>query len=902
MTILNDTLLRLKKLLGPKQSSDSPAAQKVNELGGQPASAGKAKPSPRGKPEKVGRPFANRNLVEQLPFAEPDDGVVFLRGGGKAWFGIEIDPATAVQVDYGRAQNMSEAIRVMLNQVVPMGEGGRLIIERVPAMQRYVDYFLSGQQARIDEPLLNRIVAAEREDLMDARLKGQITVTRYFLTMYVTVPKRPKNVPLTLSEYKAQMTLVQKRRTALLNRLVALGLVASREVMSNREVKWLMWRYLNGNMVTAEPPTFTSQLDLRDLTPEDIKDGAVAASTTRFQVAETEIGTNHPGYLTMGDRLVGIVSLSKGGSSTGVHIIDNLLGALQNKHFYVIVDFEHLMQGVERARLETAVEELEGAVNDSFLRAGAVTEAKASRAKEAIYDAELHGKHFWRLGFTTVLYAHTREELTEMVEQARSEYSMMHGAHAFISNEQLRSTFFDVMPFSRELTKHRVKGHCANVADAFPKISPWAGTPEPLIPLRNRHGGLTGLNLRKGGTNYGVMVIGQSGGGKSVWNMNVLLNTVPQGARAFILDPKKDYIETTLSLAGAVIPIAPNTRLPSGEIARINIFDPTPGEDQPGPQKIAYIIAVFRVLELVPDRAHQTVLEAALTQFFRLNSRTVPDPVTGEAREVYMGGTLSGFVRVLSNISRIGTEGIKPEFVLIRDRLAALMQPFLAGGGGVLGDFLDGPTTVKADAPCVCFDIEQMFGSKDPTLMALGILLVGEFMYQMAAKTPGTKVGIFEELGVIAHIPELAELVNRWFKTGRSMGMIPIGTSQDIKDFDKLGGLINNSAWIVMTQLGDAEIAKLQDIMGLSDKVAELVGSLSMVPGVFGEYVVLQQLAEGERVGDVVQLWMSPEKLWTVTTKEEEKKRRMEYTQRFGSRSEAILQLAAEVRARRKTA
>ena len=858
------------------------------------------KPPKAQKPDPVERPFGGKSLIEQLPWAEPDDGVVFLRGGERVWFGIEIQTATAAQVDFARAQALSEGIRVMLNQAIPMTEGGRLIVERVPAPAPFVDYFLQAQQVRTTDPLLHRIIEAEREDLSSARLRGEITTTRYFLTVYVNVPKRPKNLPLTEGEYRAQMALVRKRRTNLVSRLEGLGLNPA--VMSNREIKWLIWRYLNGNMVTSAPPAFTSQLDLRDVDPDALrKDRAASTLTMRYQVAETEIGTQHPGYLTMGDRLVGAVSISKGGTSTGVHIIDNLLMSLQNKHFYVMVDFEHLQQGAVKAKLDTAVQELEGMAADPIMRAGQATVAKAERTREAIHEAEYLGKHFWRLGFTTVLYARTREELTEMLEKTRSEYALMAGAHAIISNEQLKRTFFDVMPFSRHLTIHRVSGHCANVADAFPKVSPWIGNEEPNIPLRNRHGGLTGLNLKKGGTNFGMMVLGQSGGGKSVWNMNLLLNMVPTGVRGFILDPKHDYEEATWSLGGQVIPISASTRLPDGRPVRINIFDPTPGEDQPGPEKTAFIIAVLRTLDLVPDREHQTVLEAALQQFYITKSRRVPDPDRpGEMREVYMGGRLRDFVQVLSTLSRIGDQGIhdKPHFLHVRDRLAALLQPYLAGQGGVLGEFLDGETTVHVNAPCVTFDVSRMY--EDPTLRALGILLVGEFMFQQAARTPGTKIGIFEELGVLAHIPELAQLVNRWFKTGRSLGMIPVGTSQEVRDFERLGGLINNSAWVVMAGLGAQELAKLQEVMGLSDKAVELASSVVLRPGVMGEYLVLQKIADGVHVGDVVQLWMSPEKLWTVTTHHEDKERRKEYTRRLGGRTEAILQLAGEVRARRK--
>ncbi|ADY27616.1 hypothetical protein Deipr_2499 (plasmid) [Deinococcus proteolyticus MRP] len=869
-------------------------------------SGGKATPttpSPKGKkgeptgPAALKRPFANRSLIETLPYAEPDDGVVFLREGERVWYGFEIEPVTSLEMSIGNAAQLSEAIRVMLNQGVPMEEGGRLIIERIKAPEQYLQHFMQ-HQAGSSDPLMSMIQKMEREDLALARERGQITTTRFFLTFYVRVPKKKKNIPLTEREFHAQKNTVNSRRTGLLQRLRRLGLRP--KVMSNVEVKRLIWKYLNGNLAGSLPPAFSEQLDLRGLDARSMEDRSTAVQTARYQVAETELGTENPGYLTQGDRLIGCVSLTKGGNTTHPYLMNRLLENLRGDHFYIMVDFEHLKQGEQRSKIDTAINELDGAINNPVLNAGASSTSKLMRATEAMQEAEYRGKHFWRMGFTVVLYAKTRQELTSLLEQTHSEFSMISGAHAIISNEQLRRTYFNVMPFSDDLTYHRVSGYDLNVADTFPKYGPWTGAKNPLIPLRNRHGGLTGLNLKEGGSNYGVMVIGKSGGGKSVWNMNILLNMVPQGAKAFILDPKHDYDEVAYSLGGQVIPISPDARLPNGERARINIFDPTPGEDMPGPEKVSYIVAVFRSLDLITSRAHQTVIEAALQQFFNIRSKDIPDPGHPEGvRQVYIGGTLSDFVKTLSTLSRIGNDAISPELQIVKAELSALMQPYLAGGGSVLGDFLDGPTTVQVSSECVCFDVEKMY--QNDTIKKLGILIVSEYIFQLATKTPGTKVGIFEELGVLADEPALAALVNRWFKTGRSMGLIPIGTSQEVKDFEKLGGVINNASWVIMTGLADEQLNVLQPLMGLSDRVAALAKSLTLDPGVMGEYLVINRTNGDEgAIGDVVQLYMSPEKNWTVTTRKEEKERRAEYTQRYGSRSEAILQLAHEQRTRRR--
>lgn len=846
----------------------------------------------------LSRPFANKSLVEMLPYAEPDDGVVFLREGQKAWFGFEIHPPTSLEMSWDNATDLSEAIRQMLNQSVDLEDGGRLIIERIKAPENYVNHFLQSQQASSQDELMNEILRMERHDLREARKTGQLTTTRFFLTFYVQVAKKSKNIPLSEREFHAQKNLVNARRTNLLQRLRSLGLQP--KVMSNVEVKRLIWRYLNGNLAGSLPPAFSEQLDLRGLDTAALKDRSAATSTTRYQVCETEIGTENPGYLTQGDKLIGAISLTRSGSNTQPYLMNDLLERVNAKHCYVMVDFEHLKQGEVRAKIDTAINELEGAMANPVLNAGAASASKLVRAQEAMEEVEYRGRHFWRLGFTVIIYADTREELTTLMEKTHSEFSGVTGAHAIISNEQLKDTYFEVMPFSAKLTYHRVNGTCANVADIFPKYGPWSGTKNPVIPLRNRHGGMTAINLKEGGSNYGVMVLGKSGGGKSVWNMNVLLNMVPQGAKAFILDPKHDYDEVVYSLGGQVIPIAPDAMLPNGKKARINIFDPTPGELMPSPEKVSYIVAVFKSLDLITTRTHQTVIEAALQQFFNTQAKEIPDPENpGKTTLVYLGGTLSDFVMTLRSLARIGNTGITEEFMIVRNELTALLQPYLAGGGSVLGDFLDGPTTVEITGNCVCFDVEKMYNND--TIKRLGILIVGEYIFQLATKNPGTKIGIFEELGVLAGVDELAALVNRWFKMGRSMGLIPIGTSQEVKDFEKLGGVINNSSWVITTGLATEQLNVLEPLMGLSDRVSDLARSITLDPGRMGEYLVINRTNGDEgAIGDVVQLWMSPEKNWTVTTRKDDKDRRHEYTERYGSRSEAILQLAYEQRTRRR--
>ena len=850
-------------------------------------------------PEDLRPPPIASNLVAQLPWGEPDDGVVFLRGGERVWYGVELTCPTGIQVseNYGRA--MSEAIRVMLNQAVEMGEGGRLIVESLPAQEDMIRHFLQNQ-GKSEDRLIAEMERREQKDLYDARRRGEITATRYFLTCYVNVPKRHKSSPLNYDEYRAQMTLVRQRRTNMLNRLEALGLQPA--VMSNAEVKRLMWRYLNGNLATAKPPMFTGKLDLRDIDPDRLRtDRTVSANTTRYQVAETEIGTQNPGFLTMGDRLVGAISIEKRPSSSQARMLDQIILGLVGEHYYIMVDFEHLRQGETRAKLDTAINELDGARDNSVLQAGASTAAKSLKAHEAMSNAEYRGHHFWQVGITTVYYAHDRQHLRELNERIRGLYSLMAGAHAFVSNEQLKKTFFDVMPFSAGLTRHRIGCQCMNLADLFPKTSAWLGTASPIMPLRNRHGSMTGINFQQGGTNFGVMVLGQSGGGKSVWNMNMLLTHVPLGYLAFVMDPKHDYDEAIYSLGGQVITIAPDAKLPDGRPVRINVFDPTPGELMPSASKVSYIIAILRVLEVVNTPEEKVIAEAALQQYFILQSRRTVVPGEEEPQNVYIGGRLRGFVEALSSLQRIGSEDLKskPVFAQAKARMVGLLQSYVQGNGGILADFLDGETTVEITSKCVSFDVEIMLQTSDPVLRSLSVLIVGEFIFQQAARNPGGKIGIFEELGVLAGIPELAALVNRWFKTGRSMGMIPVGTSQEPRDFEKLGGLINNSAWIVMTQLGESEMKALQASAGLPEHMLALASTLRLQKGVYGEYLVMQKVTDGVHIGDVTQLWMTPEKLWTVTTDKAEKDIRAHATAQMGSRSEAILELASKTRARR---
>ena len=103
----------------------------------------------------------------------------------------------------------------------------------------------------------------------------------------------------------------------------------------------------------------------------------------------------------------------------------------------------------------------------------------------------------------------------------------------------------------------------------------WSGTTTPGMLFIGRRGQLLNWNPfdNKGG-NYNTIVAGRSGGGKSVFMQDLLLNGLRMGVNVFILDVGRSYKKLSDLVGGQEIEFSRKSNICLNPFSKITLDDP----------------------------------------------------------------------------------------------------------------------------------------------------------------------------------------------------------------------------------------------------------------------------------------------------------------------------------------
>ena len=396
-----------------------------------------------------------------------------------------------------------------------------------------------------------------------------------------------------------------------------------------------------------------------------------------------------------------------------------------------------------------------------------------------------------------------------------------------------------------------------------------------------------------------MVVCGSSGYGKSVFVSMLAAALIHEhDASLTVIDPKRDYTALFMALgaANAIVSIAPNATLPSGERVCINPFDLPPGEFQPGAEKASYLMELMRALRINDLSGKRVgILTQAIKNFYLRFSR--PVTVNGEEVSAYTGeGTLSDFADLISRLNTIGDQSVQSNPALKQEVSDVANELRAFCGRTTIGGLLDGQTTVDVRSRYLYLDISGMMAQ--PLLQQVGMLLANELTWTRSLALEGFKVMVLEEAGVAKGLPGLVTLTDRMFKTGRSLGVIPILCMQEVEDALAYKGVINNATSRILLGSNASERSQVADIFGLNQSMRQLHASLGGEDGRFREVLVLQDRSGGQLDGDVGQLWLSREAYWMSTSTKAEADLRAQLAGELfgGDQARAALHLAREER------
>lgn len=817
-----------------------------------------------------------QSLTDKLPYWGNQNGVVITRQK-TVEFAVEFTMPSAAEVTQERREAISALLHQIIIQVVPEHHRIRFIMESGPLNENQMIKVAEGQTT--DNELLNYMREENAAIMEKRRQNGALSSWRFFIVVRLDIKPMKFGVPVPYAPQELQRLV--RRANNLSSQLVSTLGAGGFEArpLRGQEAFELIWRWYNPAYASSRAPLFKSLINIPNMKQDELrKTMKVYSNSMREQVAESDIDTSRIDCLNVGGRYVQTINVVGSGQRTFAGMSEQLIRRLSGHQVYYIIDLEHLKQAAERKSLNNAAA---GAVvnsQDASLGTPDMGNAAVVGNIAATLNRMMSGdEHVFEYGLSIVLIARDREELEYMKEIARTELSQMSGARTVLgTTSNIEQYTKNLAPFSGQNNAYMYKAFSGNVVHFIPCVGPWRGSDKPVALFRSRWGTVTGLNPADGTLNYGTLIVGSAGSGKTFFTQAWATRTASLGADLIVVDQKRDYESFFEALEGQFIPFAPGEMV-NGQVVRYNVFELPEGEYEPTEEHKLFLMAFLTALlggrEL--DGPERAILTSAIQLAYQ-NAKTV----NNQGEVSYTEVTLGSFVRTMTELNAVGEISVREDLEAqqIIKRLNMSLQTYL--GNTVLGSFLDGHSTVRMHNKYLYFDISKM--RDDPALMRIALLMVMKQIDRLMRIDPARiKVAIIEEIGVLFQIPEALQFVASLYKLGRAYNLWPVGVTQEINDFRKGQSLINNTSQFIIGKVSAEEARTVVEVLGLKPASLDLIQSLGGQKGVYREYLAMV-VKESGMTGDVIQFYPTKTEYWTFTSDPNDKAVRNAAIERHG--------------------
>ena len=427
--------------------------------------------------------------------------------------------------------------------------------------------------------------------------------------------------------------------------------------------------------------------------------------------------------------------------------------------------------------------------------------AQAIADKEALlHRLERGDERIFRAGVYTAVQAATRdalEERTRRIEAAFGQSRMQTRRALFEPAASLES----VLPTGRDAlaVTHALDG--TTLSTMFPFGAPmlrmedgvWYGralqTNTPLIVDP----------FHKGFTNANGVIIGTSGGGKSVAAKVEILRSLPRGVRVVVIDPGEsgEYVRLARAVGGQVV------RLSAGSFDRINPLDlPGAGDDAAYDVLGEHIAGVLRLLETLLAGESERLgpgekgsLEAALFDCYKragiTRERRTHDRPPPTLPDLYESMHAA------------------PDPFGLAERLARYCT-------GALSGLFAGQTTVSVNSPLTVFDLR---GLDDADLRAAMMHLVAQYVWGVVQRERRPHALYVDEAHLVCKRSASGAFLESLTKRARKHGLRVVPITQDPADFlrtDAGRAILVNSSMAFLFRCEELALQALSEAATLS--------------------------------------------------------------------------------------
>ncbi len=228
-------------------------------------------------------------------------------------------------------------------------------------------------------------------------------------------------------------------------------------------------------------------------------------------------------------------------------------------------------------------------------------------------------------------------------------------------------------------------------------------------------------------------------------------------------------------------------------------------------------------------------------------------------------------------------------------KLAFPLRRFLEDSGE-FGVFFDQPRKVFFKDTTV-FELRGESSIYAPLLFAIFTMTID--YYTKLENLKKTKAVIIDEAWVMIEDPQLAPYVEEGLRTYRKLGISLQLISQDPEDYTKAldGKVLKMTPFKVLLFVPDTNaVVSTYKLKSPYKEQYEDIKAVSAYGNRYSRALILSSKTEGEEAGGggTIRYIAHPLVKWISTTKEDDKLKRDEYKQKYGSLREAIMRLAEE--------
>ena len=547
-----------------------------------------------------------------------------------------------------------------------------------------------------------------------------------------------------------------------------------------------------------------------------------------------------------------------------------LLGAMMTRQPYALSVYVHALdRRMERMRLKASYKRL-FALNRGAEARGRVPDFdryfQEQQAQSALEDMAGHSRaNIFRVAIYQSLRAPgPSPDLTalgEAVDYCADQIATTADCRVSRGEYQQEQLWPATLPLGRDSAGRGHKYMTRNVDAGVPLLGTSCGSPSG-IPFAFADPGRT-LELldpydRKH-ANQTMLVVGQSGVGKTMAANVILGRCLAMGARAYGIDRAGHYgMLTRLVPGGREIDIGADD-----SPWALNPWD-VPDLTNVGLQKVTFLKSLHGLIMgadglSVAERAQ---LDTAIRQVYAWSANRGLRPRESMLRAA------------LLERAEAERQAENPELASMLRHLAERLGEFCEGGSYAY--LLDRDTNVPADAPAIVFDTRRC----PAELLQLVMFMIVEYVREAAlahrdaaralTSRPGApmfagrSVLVIDEAWHMVSRKETGEYANDLARRARHIGLFLIVISQQMSDFDGEYGraLLRNSTLQLLLAQHPHELPRLQEALGLTDQEAAIVAQLRTVKGQYAQMLWIN----GERGRAKVSLPVGPLEYWMYTS------------------------------------